>query len=270
MKTQQLTARENDRAWPEGVTIAIPNWNHELLLPRSISSALQAVKRLAAHGVPAETLVIDDCSRDGSLALLRQLEALLYEEGLRVMSLKYNGRLGAARNQALRHATYRYIAFLDADNELIPENVYHFYRAIRDTEAALVFGNLLCQGGEAKNQLLHSNESFQARIFRENYIDACCLSDRAQLLDVGGYQTGQSLNGIDDWELNLHLATQGRKLIFVPMLFAIYYTLPNSMINDVPLPSIYHAHRIYNQLGARDQVPHNTTRLRYHPDIGYL
>ena len=59
-----------------GVTIAIPNWNHEVLLPRSVLSALRTVAILREQGVPAEVLVIDDFSRDGSLTLLRQLEAL--------------------------------------------------------------------------------------------------------------------------------------------------------------------------------------------------
>ena len=68
-----------------GVTIAIPNWNHEILLPRSIASALRAVDLLRNEGVPAEVLVIDDASRDGSQTLLRQLEALYSKAGLRCL-----------------------------------------------------------------------------------------------------------------------------------------------------------------------------------------
>src|SRR5688572_28364497 len=61
------------RRWPlradaaAGMTIAIPNWNHELVLPRSVASALDGVGQLARHDVRAEVLVIDDASRDGSL-----------------------------------------------------------------------------------------------------------------------------------------------------------------------------------------------------------
>ena len=42
---------------PEGVTIAIPNWNHEHLLPRAVSSGLAAVRALGAEGVAAEVLL---------------------------------------------------------------------------------------------------------------------------------------------------------------------------------------------------------------------
>src|SRR5262245_39842065 len=116
-----------------GVTIAIPNWNHELLLPRSIGSALRAIDLLRSEGVPAEVLVIDDGSRDGSQTLLRQLEALYYQDGLRCLAFQANAGLAASRNQTLNHARYRYLAFLDADNELIPENLPLFVKTLEQT-----------------------------------------------------------------------------------------------------------------------------------------
>ncbi|MEK7832900.1 MAG: glycosyltransferase family 2 protein, partial [Acidobacteriota bacterium] len=208
----------------EGVTIAIPNWNHEFLLPRSISSAIDCLKSLNHHGVPGEVLVVDDGSRDGSLTLLRQLEALHYDDGLRVCAVAKNGGLGAARNHALQQARFRYIAFLDADNELVAENLFQFYRSIKQTESVAVFGNLICLGG--KQMRLLSNQSFQLCIFNGNYIDACALFDRVQIMDSRGYQTEQLLHGHDDWELYLHLAALGRRIVFVPMAFGIYYDLP--------------------------------------------
>lgn len=271
-----MAKRRIDITWPveaalEGVTIAIPNWNHEYFLPRSINSALCSLKALAHHGVAGEVLVIDDCSRDGSLTLLRQFEALHFDDGLRVCALSKNGGLGAARNQALQSARFRYMAFLDADNELTPENLYHFYRAIKQTESVAVFGNLICptEGG----MRLLSNQSFQTRIFSGNYIDACALFDRVQTTDRGGYQTGQLLHGHDDWELYLHMASQGRRIVFVPLVFGIYYDLPNSLIKEATQRGyevVARVHRMFNQLEIRDRMPHNTRHLRYHPDIGYL
>lgn len=260
-------------SFTEGVTIAIPNWHHELLLPRSISSALQAVKELAQHGVNAEVLVLDDCSHDGSITLLRQLEALLYDAGLRVLALAENGGLGRTRNTALRLAKYRYIAFLDADNALLPNNLPLFYRAIRDTQAAAVFGNLLCTETSTKPPHLLSNEPVRDRLFFGNYIDACVLGDRPQLLDCGGYQTDPFLHGWDDYELNLRLVTQGRKLVFVPLAFAHYYELPQSLItefNEHADEGARRMQRLFNQLGNRPKLPYNSRHLRYHPDTGYL
>ena len=83
-----------------GVTIVIPNWNHEVLLPRAISSALRSMDVLRKQGVAAEVLVIDDCSRDGSVTLLHQLEALYYKDGLRCLAFGTNAGLPSSRNQA--------------------------------------------------------------------------------------------------------------------------------------------------------------------------
>src|SRR5262245_34151111 len=95
----------------EGVTIAIPDWNHELLLARSIASALTALDCLRADGGGGEVVVVDDGSRDGSLTLLRQFEANHFQDGLRVLALRKNAGLGMARNRALTHSRHRHIIF---------------------------------------------------------------------------------------------------------------------------------------------------------------
>lgn len=257
---------------PFGVSIAIPNWNHECVLPRSIGSALRAVRALSAHNVPAETLVVDDRSRDGSPVLLRQLEALYYDVGLRVLVQSQNKGLPVTRNYALTHATYRYIVFMDADNEIIPENLHAFLRSIIQTRAAAVYGNLVWQG-RGDQRAMMSNESFQDRIVDDNYIDAFALFDRVQLLDAGAYVNDLATEAREDWELYLHLATNGRRVVFVPMLFGIYYSLDGSMIQEASIgynDQQNYVRRVYNQLGLRKRLPLNTRHLRYHPDIGYL
>ncbi len=256
-----------------GVTIAIPNWNHEILLPRAITSALRAVKLLRSEGVPGEVLVIDDCSRDGSQVLLRQLEALYYRDGLRCIAFAANAGLAASRNQTLNYARYRYLAFLDADNELIPENLSLFLRTLDQTRAAVAYGNLLVRSPTA-NSAHHvlSNESIQTKLFRYlgNHVDAFSVWDRLQLLDVGGYDP--SLHFLEDHEMWLHLATNGRRIVFVPAVLGYYYILPTAMSRDIPKQELVAARllRIFDQVKVRELLQMNTCHLRYHPDLGYI
>jgi glycosyltransferase involved in cell wall biosynthesis len=258
-----------------GVTVAIPNWNHECLLPRSVGSALRTVRILRAHHVAAEVLVIDDSSRDGSLQLLRQLEALHYDDGLRVLGLARNCGLPAVRNTALRVAAYRYVTFMDADNELLSENLYHFYRAIIQTQAAVVYGNLISRphSKDDTRRPLLSNESPQARIFTANYIDAFALVDRVQIIEAGGYLESEQVKAREDWELYLHLAASGRKIVFVPLIFGYYAVLPGSMTDDerrsTPAQMAY-MKRVFDQINIRSRLPMRTRHLRYHPDVGYI
>lgn len=255
-----------------GITIAIPNWNHELLLPRSISSACQVMQELGAYGISTEILIIDDASRDGSLTLLRQLESLLFETGLRVLALAQNGGPALTRSYALYFARYRYILYLDADNELNPASIFHFYRAIQDTGAAMVYGNLIWKADSEESTSLLSHESFQTRIFSNNYIDNTGLYDRQQIIDCLGYDTSDFVKGREDWELMLHLATNGRLIVFVPLVFGFYYDLPGSLVKVAKAKADQGEliQRIFDQLGIRDDLPLNTRHSRYHPDIGYL
>ncbi len=256
-----------------GVTIVIPNWNHEAFLSRSIGSALQAVRQLEGKGLGGEVVVIDDHSRDGSLSLLRRLEARYYQEGLRVASRAENRGLAAARNLGLSIATYRYLVLMDADNELVPENLGLFHRSIVNTRAAVVFGNLLRRDLNAMAACgVLSYRSFHPSIFDGNYIDAFAMVDRAQVLDAGGYDS--SCTAHEDYELWLHLASTGHRLVFVPSVLGYYYQLKNSMITREDPEKFAKVHqrvkRIFNQVGARASLPLTTNCLRYHPDLGFL
>jgi glycosyltransferase involved in cell wall biosynthesis len=221
--------------------------------------------------VPAEVLVIDDFSRDGSQTLLRQLEALYYKDGFRCLTFGANAGLAASRNQALKHARYRYLSFLDADNELVPENLPLFVKTLEQTRAAVAYGNLLVRTpvAECAHYVL-SNESMQEKIFRGNYVDAFSVWDRVQLLDVGGYET--SFNALEDYEMWLHLATNGRRIVFVPAVLGYYYALPVSMALDRQKQDATGARllRMYNQVKVRESLKMNTYHLRYHPELGYL
>ncbi len=253
----------------DGVTIAIRTGAMSCCCRVRCRRPWRRVRLFRDEGI-GETLVIDDCSRDGSLTLLRQLEALYYDDGLRVLARATNGGLAAARNLAMEHARQRFVVFMDADNELVPETMPLFHRSIRDTGAAAIYGNLLVRPQIAQPaSAVLSNESFQQRIFDENYIDAFAMVDRLQLLDGGGYSA--YIPALEDYEQWLHLACSGRLLVFVPLVFGYYYLLSNSMLTEV------HAQkekskirRVFNQVQARRFLKLPTLLRRYHPAIGYI
>jgi glycosyltransferase involved in cell wall biosynthesis len=255
-----------------GVTLAIPNWNHELMLPRSLTSAFRAVEHLKGLGIPSEILVIDESSRDGSLTLLRQLEAMHYKDGLRVLSFAATASLATSRNEAAHHARYRYVAFLDADNEIVAENLPMFVEVLRETGAAVAYGNLLVRTAMASHaHYMLSNESMQTKLFRTgNYVDAFSVWDRYQILDVGGFD--EATPCLEDFEMWQHLATNGRKIIFVPAVLGYYYILPAAMSSDKTIQekTALRMNRIFNQTRIRERLPMNTLHLRYHPALGYI
>jgi heptose III glucuronosyltransferase len=89
------------------LSVVIPVYNGTLYLPQLIDSLL------AQQRVPDEVIFVDDGSTDGSSEMITRLGAGL--AGLRVIEQKNQGQ-AVARNAGIRHATGRYLAFVDADD----------------------------------------------------------------------------------------------------------------------------------------------------------
>ncbi len=97
---------------PALVSILVPCYNAQRWLAATLESALgQTWPR-------CEIIVVDDGSRDGSLALARQFES----RGVKVIA-QANAGAAAARNTALRAARGDYLQFLDADDLIAPDKI---------------------------------------------------------------------------------------------------------------------------------------------------
>ena len=94
------------------VSILVPCFNAERTLAATLESAL------AQTWPRCEIVVVDDGSRDGSLALARTFEA----RGVRSFT-QANAGASAARNRALREARGEFFQFLDADDLISPGKI---------------------------------------------------------------------------------------------------------------------------------------------------
>lgn len=88
------------------VTVIIPVYNGQDTLQEAVDSAL-------AQEVPLYVYIIDDCSRDGTGALLEQMQS---DPRIRVFYNETSLGAGGSRNRGVREAQTEYVAFLDADD----------------------------------------------------------------------------------------------------------------------------------------------------------
>lgn len=93
------------------VSIVIDNYNYEALVAQAIESAL------AQTYADLEVIVIDDGSRDGSMAVIRR-----YADRVQVID-KPNGGQASAYNASFARSTGELVLFLDADDWLYPDAV---------------------------------------------------------------------------------------------------------------------------------------------------
>ncbi|MEO5658255.1 MAG: glycosyltransferase family 2 protein [Polaromonas sp.] len=94
------------------VSVIVPNYNSGTYLPESIKS-------INSGQWPAEILIIDDCSTDGSLELAIELQQQY--SNIRLLKREVNGGIAEAKKLGIATATQDLIAFVDAD-DLIETN----------------------------------------------------------------------------------------------------------------------------------------------------
>lgn len=113
------------------VSVILPAYNAEAFLARAIRSVRNQ------SFIEWELLVVDDGSVD-TTAMLAKSEA---ESDPRVFAYfsQRNTGAAAARNLALGHARGRYIAFIDADDEWLPQKLEVQVAHLQETGASLCY-----------------------------------------------------------------------------------------------------------------------------------
>jgi glycosyltransferase involved in cell wall biosynthesis len=119
---------------PDGfkLSVVIPVYNEERWV-RAL------VRRVQEVPIPKEIILVDDCSTDGTRAILRELEGEV--EGLRVFYQPRNQGKGAALREGFRHATGDVVLVQDADLEYDPAEYPRLIQPILDNQADVVFGS---------------------------------------------------------------------------------------------------------------------------------
>jgi len=104
------------------VTVVIPVYNGEMWISRAIDSVLSQTI------APAEILVIDDGSTDGTARAVER-----YEPMVRCIR-QQNGGASSARNRGIIEARSEWIAFLDSDDEWFPHWIATHQSVLRNHE----------------------------------------------------------------------------------------------------------------------------------------
>jgi succinoglycan biosynthesis protein ExoO len=125
------------------VSVVIPAYNVSGVIARAIRSALdQTVK-------PLEIIVIDDCSTDDTVAIVKAIANPL----IRILSTPENGGPSAARNVGLSEARGDWVALLDSDDVWKPEFIERLIPAGESNAADLILVNLILWDNIAEREV---------------------------------------------------------------------------------------------------------------------
>lgn len=188
------------------VSVIIPAYNAEAFIVDTVNSALNQTCQ------DLEVIVVDDGSKDGTVAALAQFgdRILVHQQA--------NGGVAKARNTGVALATGDWVAFLDADDLWLPHKVE---RQLASASAApMVYTdrlNIGARGDLPELQSLvtpmHGGDLF-VPLLRSNFITNTSVMIRRELFEkLGGFYTG--LNGTEDWDLWIRVAAS-HPIGFVP------------------------------------------------------
>jgi glycosyltransferase involved in cell wall biosynthesis len=180
------------------VSAVIPTYNRSHVIERAIASIRNQTY------LPIEIIVVDDGSTDNTAALLERLAV----PGLRFFRTPSNGGASAARNLGISQARGDLIAFLDADDEWLPEKTE---QQVATFAAAPEVGVVYCGIREVSPQWPDQDKvpGHRGNLFETlrvvNVLRTSGVMVRRRVFeDVGGFDC--DLVALEDWDLWLKIA----------------------------------------------------------------
>lgn len=208
----------------ESVSVVIPAWNVAAYIARAIDSVLAQTR-------PAqEILVVDDGSSDGTADIVRG-----YGDRVRYI---YQPQTGAAeaRNRGISEAAGRWVAFLDADDQWLPDKLARQMELLaRNPDIVWAYSNYLLHHTDSDRQTLsHTSQTavglLAGRDFFDDYLAAYAagapnsmttmIVRRDILMAVGMFEVGRKW--AQDTDLGLRIAYRNPKVAYCPQPLSIY------------------------------------------------
>lgn len=164
-----------------------------------------------------EMIVVDDGSTDGTADVVGKLAA--GDDRIKCIRQE-NGRQGKARNTALRHARFSYIAFLDADDLWHPEKLEKQMAVMESTGADLVHSQGWTFQGNPGNRVrkISCVQGFaEPGVMLRKALNGYCVHTlsvmvRRECIDrVGGFDEDLRLQNAEDYQLFLKMADAGAR-----------------------------------------------------------
>ncbi|BAY15221.1 glycosyl transferase, group 2 family protein [Anabaenopsis circularis NIES-21] len=200
------------------VSVVVPTFNRANFLPRAISSILQQTFS------NFELIIVDDGSTDNTDEVVKEFT----DPRIMFLALGKNYGGGYARNQGIKAASAELIAFLDSDDEWLPNKLELQLKRLQDSDdpdATVIYGlGYECAEGQQKIPSLVLYEGDVLDHLLRGWLPpttSLFMVKRSALLGVNGFD--ESLPSFQDYDLWLSLAAANNHFLAVNQPLIIRY-----------------------------------------------
>lgn len=239
------------------VSVIIPTYNREAVLPRAIRSVL------SQDYTNIEVIVVDDCSTDGTQTVMSQFN----DPRIRLITHEQNRGAGATRNTGIQAAKGEIIAFQDSDDEWLDGKLTRQIEVLESagSDCVCVYCTLINYGRDSYGLLggrravcvpdpqieeKELNGDLRDLLFLKSIVSTqTMVCWKKDLERVGGFD--ERLPNLIDWDIVIRLSEIG-SFEFVNIPLVNTYTQPDS-ISSVSRKLPFSQLRIINKLKRRDR-----------------
>lgn len=211
----------------ELVSVIVVTYNRGYI----IGSAFESLRKQEYKNF--EVIVVDDGSEDDTADIVKKFSDL----DIKYIKLEKNQGQSHARNVGLEHAKGKYIAFLDSDNEYLPQNLSIKMKMLKDSpeKVGFVFGPFVREWDEIEEVFppvemeQEIKENLKKIMLRMNVIDTNAVVIKKECFTkVGTYD--EELPRLIDWDMH-------SRILFDGGYEAVYCDIPLS-INRIQKDSL--------------------------------
>lgn len=191
------------------VSVVIPTYNHAQFLTKALESVInQTFKNW-------EIIVVNNYSSDNTIEVVESFNDLR----IHLINFHNQGIIAAARNEGIRHAKAKYIAFLDSDDFWLPEKLSTCLNFLETNQCDITCNSedYIDQNGNTISTWHHGpveRTRYENLLFKGNCISTSAVIVKKELLlTVGVFNEDRSIVTAEDYDLWLKLSDQ-RTILF--------------------------------------------------------
>lgn len=213
------------------VSVIIPAYNAEKYIRECLESVGSQTER------NLEIIVVDDGSTDGTAAIIERF--VKSDPRFRLIS-QPNAGPGPARNTAITAATGRYLAFVDADDMLLPHAIEHMLAAARRHHVPMVIARM-AKGSRLRPKWLQADAKPRPSSRVVDHVECLNLTLYQHVIGTSMWGAlmrrelfdGTQLRGIyyEDLDLTYRLMIKAGRIALTSALVYFYRQHPSSIIH---------------------------------------